>query len=1101
MNKLADAPERLRALTDHGATLLVEAAAGTGKTALIAGRIVMLLADGVAPSAIAALSFNEFAASELGERINTYVAALLDGETPEPLALALPAGLSSDQRAALEAARVALDQLTSSTIHAFCQSLITAYAIDANVDPGARVLEGQAEDTIVDIVFDDWLERRLSPPAKPGDTILYLAEHNPRTVTRMLRKIAKLRLDHRSARAPRPAEDMRPDRDFADAVAAFRVWYNAGPAEPESALIIADLEALAGFFGQPFEGTPDFAELWRLAHPPQFDRLMAKNAKTKRDKNRNLKTPKLKGAWKKAAGAERGAARCSEFEARFAVCAETYRRLVGHIAASVMSRLSDELDGVVETYRDFKRSAALLDFDDLLHFARDLVRDNAGARESIAARFRFILVDEFQDTDPIQAELFFRIAAVEPAERWADSRLRPGALFMVGDPKQAIYAFRGADVTSYERAYAAVEASEQGAVLKISANFRSRPGVIDHVNACFAAPFSEPAQPDYVALEATLPKADHDLPAAARLTISAPDEAGADMLRDLEADAVADLCARLVGNFPLVEGRARAGDIALLAPAGTQLWRYERALAARKLPFVSQAGKSLFQRQETQDLLALVRALADRGDALAFGALMRGPLVGLTEEELLDIAFGLHAVENLPRFSMFTAPDAVVHELAASVLTTLQALSRKARTTTPFLILSEALERLNVRAVLAGRGEIEGARSWANIEAVLERARAYGVGGLRKFARDLSRAWASGDNTPEGRLDAEADTIQIVTMHSAKGLEWPIVIPINSSTQVYSPRDYVHRPDEDTLHWIIDDIRAPELAAGLDAAAESKRQENARLWYVACTRAQELLIIPKIDQADQRSYARIVPLGHDLLPEWDMDRFSAVARESPAEVANRQTKTVFEAERERIVAASAPARWVTPSSYDGDRIEAIETLAADTSDVVDVTLIAGAGRLRGLVMHKLMEEVLTGETRDEPEALGHRAAALTRQLAAQFGASSNLPDAQEMAAAVTTTLALPAIADVRPRLRPELSLYAQFGPDELLAGRADAIAYDVSGNAEVVFDWKSDVEATDATIEQHANQLAAYLAVTAAKRGALVYMSTGAIRWVNGEGS
>src|SRR5690606_7750726 len=101
MNKLADAPERLRALTDHGATLLVEAAAGTGKTALIAGRIVMLLADGVAPSAIAALSFNEFAASELGERINTYVAALLDGETPEPLALALPAGLSSDQRAAL----------------------------------------------------------------------------------------------------------------------------------------------------------------------------------------------------------------------------------------------------------------------------------------------------------------------------------------------------------------------------------------------------------------------------------------------------------------------------------------------------------------------------------------------------------------------------------------------------------------------------------------------------------------------------------------------------------------------------------------------------------------------------------------------------------------------------------------------------------------------------------------------------------------------------------------------------------------------------------------------------------------------------------------
>lgn len=1100
MTELADAPERLRALTDHEATLLVQAAAGTGKTALIAGRIVMLLAEGAKPEEIAALSFNEFAASELGERIAFYIAELLECRTPAPLALALPEGLNAPQRAALARAAAGIDRLTSSTIHAFCQTLITAFAIDANIDPGARILEGQAQETAIDIVFDDWLGRRLAPPATGDDPITYLAEQNPRGVARMLRKIAKLRLDHRSAAAPQPPAGVRPDRDFAESVAELRTWYAAGLAEPKTAEAITDLETLAAFFGTPFSGEPVFAELWRLAHPPQLDRLMAKNANKKRDQNRNLRPPKLRGAWKKAAGAQAGAARCEEFEQRFAACAERYRELVGHVAGCVMWSLSSELDEFVEAYTAYKRRSALLDFDDLLHFARDLVRDNQAARQSIAARYRYILVDEFQDTDPVQAEIFFRIAAVAPAERWPESRIRPGALFMVGDPKQAIYAFRGADVTTYDRAAAAVAASENGAVIAIRANFRSRPGIIDHVNACFAGPLSAPAQPGYVALEATLPHAAHELPEAARLTIQAPENANADLVRDLEADAVADLCARLIGNFKLEDRPLRPGDIALLAPAGTQLWRYEQALSARNLPFVSQAGKGLFQRQETQDLLALARSLADRGDALAFGALMRGPLVGLSEEELLDIAYALPEEENRPRFSMFSDPAAVANPTAASVLAMLQQLSRKARTTTPFLILSEALERLKVRAVLAQRGETRGARSWANMEALLERARAYGVGGLRKFARDLTRDWQAGDNVSEGRLDAEADTIQIVTMHSAKGLEWPVVIPINSSTWVWSPRDYVHVPGEDTLHWIIDDVRAPALAAGLDAAAESKRHENARLWYVACTRAQELLIVPKIDQADQRSYARIVRLEQDRLPEWDIDRFEALPIERPKDAPNTQTKAIFDTERAAIAAAASPARWHTPSAHDTDRTVILEALAAEAPDVVSATLIAGAGRLRGLVLHKLMEETLTCETEEATTALTARARDLVAELSAQLDIVSKLPDAEEMAGAVLRTLALPEVAAVRSRLQPEFALYAELTPNELLAGRADAIAYE-NDQAEIVFDWKSDVAPDETTIEEHANQLGAYMAVTSAKRGALVYMTTGSVRWVNAAGA
>src|SRR5262245_52157148 len=138
---LADAPARVRALTDLDSTLLVEAAAGTGKTALIAGRLTMLLVRGKPPRNIAAITFTELAASALSARVHTYVGELLAGKVPSPLREALPNGLSKTQRKTLSLGAARLDELTTSTIHAFCQSIITAYAVEANADPGARILD------------------------------------------------------------------------------------------------------------------------------------------------------------------------------------------------------------------------------------------------------------------------------------------------------------------------------------------------------------------------------------------------------------------------------------------------------------------------------------------------------------------------------------------------------------------------------------------------------------------------------------------------------------------------------------------------------------------------------------------------------------------------------------------------------------------------------------------------------------------------------------------------------------------------------------------------------------------------------------------------
>ena len=235
---------------------------------------------------------------------------------------------------------------------------------------------------------------------------------------------------------------------------------------------------------------------------------------------------------------------------------------------------------------------------------------------------------------------------------------------MVGDPKQAIYRFRGADIATYRLARDAVERQFPGNLLRVASNFRSCNGILRHVNRCFETPLQS-QETGYVALEATRPDAEHGLPCVAKVRVDVVPDSRVDDIRDVEATVVAETCAHLIGNIRVRRSDREthlvtAGDIALLAPIGTELWRYERALEEAELPYSSQAGKNFFRRQEVQDLVALVRALADPRDTIALGALLRGPLVGLTEQELLDLAEGVASPSSgaapPPRLSLRTDP-------------------------------------------------------------------------------------------------------------------------------------------------------------------------------------------------------------------------------------------------------------------------------------------------------------------------------------------------------------------------------------------------------------------------------------------------------------
>jgi CRISPR-associated exonuclease Cas4 len=1089
-----DDADRLRALTELDSTLLVEAAAGTGKTSLLAGRVVMLLAGGVAPRSIAAITFTELAAGELRQRIAHYLDVLLSGSVPDELRLCIPKKLKAAQRRALEKASGLLDELTCSTIHGFCHDVLRTYSVEATIDPGAEILDSDQADFVFDAIFDQWWRDRLEEPRPAHDPIAVVARKDPTGAEKLLRDFAKSRRRHRNARPLPPDIDSSASLDFGESVREFRRWYDhvGGPRDAESDIV--DLETLARHFERSFEAGLDFARLWDAAHPAPVSLM--------RSRSFDLREYRRRSIWKRAKRDDEGGRLADQAEDRYATCREAYGTLMGRIATATVSVFSSELDALLAEYDAFKRRAAVMDFDDLLFTCREVLRRFPEVRAAAGEHFSRILVDEFQDTDPVQAEILFLLAGSDgPAEAWQERRLRAGQLFLVGDPKQAIYRFRGADLATYLKVRNAIEAQFPNKILRVTANFRSRPRILEHINECFAGPLAA-QQAGYVALQGTRDDADHGLPCVAKVSVDLLPNTRIDTSRDEEARVVAEICSRLIGNVELKlnDGGTRRltpGDIALLAPVSTELWRYERALEEAGLPFASQAGKNLFKRQEAQDLVALVRCIADARDTLALGALLRGPLVGLSEQDLLTITASLPIPpgSETARLSLHTDPMMVQNGLAREVLGILRDIRLRLRVTTPALLLAEAIERLRVRAVVAGRSADQAARSLANVDGLLERARNYGVRGFVQFARDLDDDWSTGTGFAEGIVEADGRSIEIVTVHSSKGLEWPVVIPINRASMPRPPEAFVYRRSDESLHWALGQVTPPTLEDAMQGENREKRDENLRLLYVACTRAMELLVIPHFTWSDDASWAKQLDFRLDNIPELDVSKLRRAIVASPERSENRQSAEIFAGEQSRIEQDFPRIVWTKPSESDPDVLPTLPPASAEDAAVNTSVPIEGS-RLRGVILHKLMEELATGELVANADEARERAHLLCQQLATDATTAAR-PDPAEMANTALRTFALPELQPFNHRFVSEVPLYGAetVGVGELISGRADAVVRAEDGDL-VVFDWKSDVAPSERSRMAYREQLRQYLRVLGAHRGAVIYMTSGRIDWI-----
>lgn len=538
-------------------------------------------------------------------------------------------------------------------------------------------------------------------------------------------------------------------------------------------------------------------------------------------------------------------------------------------------------------YEDALRARGVLDFTGLLVQARNLLRDSLEARREAHARFRALLVDEFQDTNRLQLELVLLLAerrdgAPRPVSTAFEAQHQeivalpqdPGFLAVVGDRKQSIYEFRGADVSVFEVMARAIEANGGGrAYLRHSR--RSTGALLEVLNAGFGqvlgpAAASSPPQdfevvyvPEHDDLAAVRQGAPRGVPVLqledSRL---GSERHAADVLRAADAEAVARaISAGLSSDWTVLEGRgeererpARGGDVAMLFQRFTQLELYRQALVRHGVRHRVVRGRGFYGAQEIVDLASLLAVLADPDDALSLSAVLRSPLVGLTDAEWVSLAMPAEG----PRWQL----DARAVLTGRCAPRTPGAEAKVAQLRQRYLALREERDRLGLRALLRVVLEVFdyrvavaagpfGEQALANLEKLLVLASARegrGVG-VSAFARELLELADVAPRESQGEVVDELDreAVTLCTVHQAKGLEWPIVVLPDLAT---APRTETAAIRFDrTLGLSIvrprgaTDLRSFSATQIGNQLTRRARAEHLRLLYVATTRARDRLVL------------------------------------------------------------------------------------------------------------------------------------------------------------------------------------------------------------------------------------------------------------------
>jgi ATP-dependent helicase/nuclease subunit A len=882
---IPDLEARVRAQSDFDGPLVVEAGAGTGKTALLVARIAAWCvgpgwqrheAVGVSVDVVArnvvdrvvAITFTDAAAAEMAERLAGLLAALAAGEPPEswqPDSAVVPdVGPELTRRAT--AILDELHRLRVHTIHAWCQRLLRAYPLESGLHPrfeidadgslGDEVVQGVVDDRLRDPTCDlddDWLHLATVGfgPAGIADAAVALVKagvrkadlepdpFDPARATVWWDTLRAAVIDFRAVERGRMEAAKRASR----AVSTSR-------AVGELAAAVAELQSGEGFHG--------LIQVAAALDPKDLERL---------------------GTWSGGVFGKAEAEAIGDDAADLAVAAGRLFNVVGDLQAmrpEAFDAARRVLSPILGEARARMRARGIVTYDDLLVCARDLLESSASVLAEVCAGIDQLLVDEFQDTDRTQC----RIVEMVGLEGPPDDATRP-ILFLVGDPKQSIYGWRRADLAAYD---ALVEPLEQaGRVVRLVANFRSAEPILREVER-LVAPVMERetgVQPDFQPLEPTADRigspgydeppwsaVEHWVawPVDGETGLPASSKRGHQAETALEAEAVAADIRRLH------DGGVAWSEFAILLRATSELEMVLEALRQRGVPYDVSRERDYYRQREVVEATAMVRAVLEPSDMLALLALLRSDMVGLPDRAvapLWDAGFAARMAEvSEPRGDPFVRAMACVDIAAAAVgpkmskavglpdwevaaraaVENLARLREIARDASPDELVARMRDLWMAEVGASARylGRVRRARL-DRFYLELEEALVRHGGAPAAVARFLRRAVEEGRESllpPEP--DGDTDAVHVMTIHGAKGLDFGHVYLI----QTHKGRG--RSPREALAEWLTGD-RGPEYALfgwptpGMPEArrARARREaaEQVRLLYVALTRAKRRLVV------------------------------------------------------------------------------------------------------------------------------------------------------------------------------------------------------------------------------------------------------------------
>jgi ATP-dependent helicase/nuclease subunit A len=970
---LPDVGARRRIQDDLDTNLLVEAGAGSGKTTELVNRMVALVATGTARvDEIAAVTFTRKAAGELRERFQARLEReVRSGERTE------------EEVALLRQALENIDRAFLGTIHAFCARLLRERPLEVGLDPGFQELTPEERRGFYAEYWEAYLERL----ARDSDPIL---EELSR---------AGLRTSHLYGLFEHLSEN--PD-------VAFPTAQTAPPAGNEMTGVRRELEAIVrtGMELMP-DRVPDkdYDSLQKKIRTAAFT-LDVTGWKSAADFFEALALLQKDGPtghkatynrWRDKALTKALEARVNDFGVGDTTATRLLDRWYAHRYALAL-RLART---AAQDFAEHRRRTGRLDFQDLLLLTARLLRENTVARVDLGTRYRRLLVDEFQDTDPLQAEIMLLLAsepethsdgmaddatddeaegdrdpvtadeadgrALVAEAAWRVAVPRPGALFVVGDPKQSIYRFRRADIQLYD--FVKRRFADFGGAVELTSNFRSRPPIGDLVNqlfdhADFFPPVSTPEQARFEPLNTRPP----ETPAAAEGVFWYALDPRQDNWAAVSADDAGRLATWIRARVDA--GERGPGDFLVLTRLTRGLSTYARALEEQGLP-VQVTGAGVGVETELRELLALLECMIDPTDPVKVVTVLVGLFFGFDHERLVAHRLAEGTFEII-------RPGDQGHAEVRAALHTLHGWWRWASREPADVFLGRLVPELGLLP-LAAAGELGSIRAGALVFA-LDAVRGAALAGDASLPGALAALRTALDaREAEAPLEpGREDVVRLMNLHQAKGLEARVVVLADPSGQAPKGRDlHVERhPDGTSVGYLSvtekwgDQRRGQRLLARPSewpekeaAEARFEAAEEVRLLYVAVTRAREELVVSRWPAKPGSSpWSPLDGSLRDHAREVTLDAAPPRPR-APLEVEPAEIRSRVEAAGRALAAAAVPT-YRTVSVTDVSKADVGER--AVPSDVPDPVLNPET-RFRGYSWGSAVHGALAAAAADDSE--------------------------------------------------------------------------------------------------------------------------------------